>query len=84
MLLVLQTLCLRIKNYHKYKLTLRKQIQIHYHIPNNDFSHGHLPEAGHEIYTELDTMREGGREGGREGPLAKIQPEASLRAVSQL
>ena len=40
-----------------------------------NFSHGHLPEAGREIQTELDIM---------EGPLAKNQPEASLRAVSQL
>ena len=42
------------------------------------FSHGHLPEAGREIQTELDRIMDD------EGPLAKNQPEAILRAVSQL
>ena len=35
-----------------------------------------LPKAGRELQTELDTMSD--------GPLVKNQPEASLRAVSQL
>ena len=43
------------------------------------FSHGHLPEAGREIQTELNKD-----EGGGGGALAKNQPDASPRAVSQL
>ena len=39
-----------------------------------------LPKAGRELQTELNTIMK--KNDG--GPLAKNQPEASLRAVSQL
>ena len=51
------------------------------HVCSQFFSRP-LPKTGRELQTELNTMmNDGGREGG---PLAKNQPEASLRAVSQL
>ena len=45
-----------------------------------DFFSRPLPKAGRELQTELNRiMRD-----DDDGPLAKNQPEASLRAVSQL
>ena len=44
------------------------------------FSHGHQPEASREIQTELNRIMDD--DDGE--PLAKNQPEASVRAVSQL
>ena len=46
------------------------------------FSHGYQPEAGREI--QIDRMMDDGVMMIDDGPLAKKQPEASLRAVSQL
>ena len=42
------------------------------------FSHGQQPKAGREIQAELNRIM------NNEGPLAKNQPEASVRAVSKL
>ena len=44
----------------------------HFWSPSR-LSHGHLPEAGHELQTKLNMMQGG-------GSLAKNQPEASPRA----
>ena len=59
-------------------IRLKKNLNGTHLIPA--FSHGHLPEAGREIQTELNRIRDD----DNNGPLAENQPEASLRAVSQL
>ena len=52
---------------------------------NQPFFSWPLPKAGRELQTALNSMmKNDGGGGGGGGPLAKNQPEASPRAVSQL